>query len=145
MEEIAFLGHVVSKHGVQPDSSKVKAILQWETPKSVTEVRSFLGLAGYYRRFVKDFSMVAKPLTNLLRKNVPFGWSPQCEQSFEELKRRLTTTPILALPSEIGGFVLYTDASRMGLGRVLMQSGKVIAYTSTQLRPHEMNYLTLLV
>ena len=100
MEEIAFLGHVVSKHGVQPDSSKVKAILEWETPKSETEVRSFLGLAGYYRRFVKDFSMVAKPLTNLLKKNVLFVWSPQCQQSFEELKRRLTTAPILALPSE---------------------------------------------
>ena len=142
MEEIAFLGHVVSKHRVQPDFSKVKAILEWETPKSVTEVRSFLGLAGYYRRFVKDFSMVAKPLTNLLKKNIPFDWSPQCQQSFEELKRRLTTAPILALPSENGGFVVYTDASRMGLGGVLMQNGKVIAYTSRQLRPHEMKYPT---
>ena len=77
--------------------------------------------------------MVAKPFTNLLRKNLPFGWSPQCQQSFEELKRRLTTAPILALPSENGGFVVYTDASRMGLGGVLMQNGKVIAYTSRQL------------
>ena len=142
MEEIAFLGHVVSKHGVQQDSSKVKAILEWETPKGVTEVRSFLGLVGYYRRFIKDFSMVAKPLTNLLRKNVTFGWSPQCQQSFDELKSRLTTAPILALPSENGGFVVYTDASRMGLGGVLMQNGKVIAYTSRQLRPHEMDYPT---
>ena len=138
-EEIAFIGHVVSKHGVQPDSSKVKAILEWEMPKSVTEVRSFLGLAGYYRRFVKDFSMVAKPLTNLLKKNVPFSWSPQCQQSFEELKRRLTTAPILTLLSENGGFVVYTDALRMRLGGVLMQHEKVIAYTSRQLRPHEIN------
>ena len=133
MEEIAFLGHVVSKHGVRPDSSKVKAILEWETPKSVTEVRSFLGLARYYQRFVKDFSTVVKPLTNLLKKNVSFSWSPQCQQSFEELKRRFTTAPILALPSENGGFVVYTDASRMGLGGVLMQNGKVIAYISRQL------------
>ena len=72
MEEIAFLGHVVSKHGVQPDSSKIKAIMEWESPKSVIEIRSFLGLAGYYRRFIKDFFLVAKPLTNLLRKNVVF-------------------------------------------------------------------------
>ena len=111
----------------------MKAILEWETPKSVTEVRSFLGLVSYYQRFVKDFSMVAKPLTNLLKKNVPFSWSPQCQQSLEELKRRLTTAPILALPSENGGFVVYTDASRMGLGGVLMQNGKVIASTSRQL------------
>ena len=101
---------MISKQGVQPDSSKVKSILEWETPKSVTEVRSFLGLAGYYRRFVKDFLMVAKPLTNLLKKNLPFSWDPQCQQSFEELEKRLTTKPILALPSGNGGFVVYTDA-----------------------------------
>ncbi|KAL0313333.1 UNVERIFIED_CONTAM: Retrovirus-related Pol polyprotein from transposon [Sesamum radiatum] len=142
MEEIAFLGHVVSKEGVQPDPAKVKAILEWEPPKNVSEVRSFLGLAGYYRRFVKDFSVVAKPLTNLLKKNAPFNWNDRCAQSFEELKRRLTSAPILALPSGDGGYVVYTDASRQGLGCVLMQHGKVIAYASRQLRPHEMNYPT---
>ncbi|KAL0337561.1 UNVERIFIED_CONTAM: Retrovirus-related Pol polyprotein from transposon [Sesamum calycinum] len=114
MEEIAFLGHVVSKERVQPDPAKVKAIMEWEPPKNVSEVRSFLGLAGYYRRFVKDFSM-----------------------SFEELKKRLTSAPILALPSGDGGYVVYTDASRQGLGSVLMQHGKVIAYASRQLRPDE--------
>ncbi|KAL0458791.1 UNVERIFIED_CONTAM: Retrovirus-related Pol polyprotein from transposon [Sesamum latifolium] len=137
MEEIAFLGHVVSKEGVQPDPAKVRAILEWEPPKNVSEVRSFLGLAGYYRRFVKDFSVVAKPLTNLLKKNTPFNWNDRCAQSFEELKRRLTSAPILALPSGDGGYVVYTDASRQGLGCVLMQHGKVIAYASRQLRPHE--------
>ncbi|KAL0402639.1 UNVERIFIED_CONTAM: Transposon Ty3-I Gag-Pol polyprotein, partial [Sesamum latifolium] len=142
MEEIAFLGHVVSKEGVQPDPAKVRAILGWEPPKNVSEVRSFLGLAGYYRRFVKDFSVVAKPLTNLLKKNTPFNWNDRCAQSFEELKRRLTSAPILALPSGDGGYVVYTDASRQGLGCVLMQHGKVIAYASRQLRPHEMNYPT---
>ncbi|KAL0439017.1 UNVERIFIED_CONTAM: Transposon Tf2-12 polyprotein [Sesamum latifolium] len=116
MEEIAFLGHVVSKEGVQPDPAKVRAILEWEPPKNVSEVRSFLGLAGYYRRFVKDFSVVAKPLTNLLKKNTPFNWNDRCAQSFEELKRRLTSAPILALPSGDGGYVVYTDASRQGLG-----------------------------
>ncbi|KAL0433708.1 UNVERIFIED_CONTAM: Retrovirus-related Pol polyprotein from transposon.6 [Sesamum latifolium] len=141
MEEIAFLGHVVSKEGVQPDPAKVKAILEWEPPKNVLEVRSFLGLAGYYRRFVKDFSVVAKPLANLLKKNAPFNWNDRCAQSFEEL-RELTSAPILALPSGDGGYVVYTDASRQGLGCVLMQHGKVIAYASRQLRPHEMNYPT---
>ncbi|KAL0455700.1 UNVERIFIED_CONTAM: Transposon Ty3-I Gag-Pol polyprotein [Sesamum latifolium] len=94
------------------------------------------------RRFVKDFSVVAKPLTNLLKKNAPFNWNDRCAQSFEELKRRLTSAPILALPSGDGGYVVYTDASRQGLGCVLMQHGKVIAYASRQLRPHEMNYPT---
>ncbi|KAL0291128.1 UNVERIFIED_CONTAM: Transposon Ty3-I Gag-Pol polyprotein [Sesamum radiatum] len=117
-------GHVVSKEGVQPDPAKVKAIMEWEPPKNVSEVRSFLGLAGYYRRFVKDFSVVAKPLTNLLKKNAPFNWNDKCAQGFEELKKRLTSAPILALPSGDGGYVVYTDASRQGLGCVLMQHGK---------------------
>ncbi|KAL0282098.1 UNVERIFIED_CONTAM: Retrovirus-related Pol polyprotein from transposon [Sesamum angustifolium] len=99
MEEIAFLGHIVSKEGVQPDRAKVKAILEWEPPKNVSKVRSFLGLAGYYRRFVKDFSVVAKPLTNLLKKNAPLNCNDKCAQSFEELKKRLTSAPILDLPS----------------------------------------------
>ncbi|KAL0448590.1 UNVERIFIED_CONTAM: Retrovirus-related Pol polyprotein from transposon.6 [Sesamum latifolium] len=115
MEEIAFLGHVVLKKGVQPDLTKVKAILEWEPPKNVSEVQSFLGLAGYYRRFVKDFSVVMKPLTNLLKKNAPFNWNDRCAQSFEELKKRLTSVPIFALPSGDGGYML---------------------------RPHEMNYPT---
>ncbi|KAL0453992.1 UNVERIFIED_CONTAM: Transposon Tf2-11 polyprotein [Sesamum latifolium] len=105
IEEIAFLGHVVSKEGVQPDLAKVRAILGWEPPKNVSEVRSFLGLVGYYRKFVKDFSVVAKPLTNLLKKNAPFHWNDRCAQSFEELKKRLTSAPILALPSGGGGYV----------------------------------------
>ena len=142
MEEIAFLGHVVSKHGVQPDSSKIKVIIEWEPPKSVTEIQSFLGLAGYYRRFVKDFSLVAKPLTNFLRKNVLFQWTDACQQSFDELKHRLTSAPILALPFGEGGYVVFADASGNGLGCVLMQNGKVIAYASRQLKIHEMNYPT---
>ncbi|KAK4391433.1 putative mitochondrial protein [Sesamum angolense] len=140
MEEIAFLGHVVSEKGIQPDPAKVKAIMEWEPPKDVSEVRSFPGLTGYYRRFVKDFSVVAKPLTNLLKNKAPCKWNDKCAQSFEELKKRLTSTPILALSSGDGGYVVYTDASRQGLGYVLMQHGKVMAYASRQLRPHEMNY-----
>ncbi|KAL0309019.1 UNVERIFIED_CONTAM: Retrovirus-related Pol polyprotein from transposon.6 [Sesamum radiatum] len=116
--------------------------MEWEPPKNVSKVRSFLGLAGYYRRFVKDFSVVAKPLTNLLKKNAPFNLNDKCAQSFEELKKRLTSAPILALPSGDGGYMVYTGASRQGLGCVLMQHGKVIAYASRQLRPHEINYPT---
>ena len=111
MEEIAFLGHIVSKEGVKPDPSKVKAIMEWEAPRNVTEIQSFLGLAGYYRRFVQDFSIFARPLTNLLKKNVQFRWTETCQKSFEKLKEALTTTPVLALPTGEGGFIVYMDTS----------------------------------
>ncbi|XP_048228253.1 uncharacterized protein LOC125369527 [Ricinus communis] len=142
LEEIAFLGHIVFKNGVQPDSSKIAAVKEWESPKNVLEVRSFLGLAGYYRRFVEGFSILAKPLTNLLKKNVIFKWDAKCEKSFEELKKRLIYAPVLTLPSGSGGYAIFTDASQQGLGCVLMQNGKVIAYASRQLRSYELNYLT---
>ena len=111
MEEIAFLGHIISKDGVKPDPSKIQAVMEWEAPRNVTEIRSFLGLAGYYRRFVQDFSIIARPLTNLLKKNVQFRWNATCQNSFERLKEALTTTPVLALPTGNVGFVVYTDAS----------------------------------
>ena len=116
--------------------------MEWEAPRNVTEIRSFLGLAGYYRRFVQDFSIIARPLMNLLKKNVQFRWTATCQNSFERLKEALTTTPVLALPTRNGGFVVYTDASSQGLGYVLMQNGNVIAYASRQLRTHEANYPT---
>ncbi|KAK4383770.1 Retrovirus-related Pol polyprotein from transposon [Sesamum angolense] len=137
-----FLGHVISGNGVMLDPSKVKAIMEWRIPKNATEVRSFLRLAGYYRRFVEGFSIIAGPLTKLMRKGVVFQWTEQCQRSFDELKKRLTSTPILVLPSGSGGYVVYTDASKQGLGCVLMQNGKVIAYASRQLRTHELNYPT---
>ncbi|KAL2225524.1 UNVERIFIED_CONTAM: Retrovirus-related Pol polyprotein from transposon 17.6 [Sesamum indicum] len=132
----------VSGDGVMPDPSKVKAIMEWRVPKNATEVRSFLGLAGYYRRFVEGFSIIAGPLTKLLRKGVEFQWTEQCQQSFDELKKRMTSNPILVLPSGSGGYIVYTDASKQGLGCVLMQNGKVIAYASRQLKNHELNYPT---
>ncbi|TYK25908.1 Retrotransposon protein [Cucumis melo var. makuwa] len=98
LEQVVFLGHVVSAKGVSVDPQKVEAVVNWERPISATEVRSFLGLAGYYRRFIEDFSRLALPLTALTRKNVKFEWSDKCEQSFQELKKRLVTAPILALP-----------------------------------------------
>src|SRR5262249_16886968 len=142
LDSVPFLGHIISVEGVAVDPSKVQAVLEWKVPTTPTEVRSFLGLAGYYRRFIQDFSSLASPLTHLTRKNVKFVWSLDCEQSFQELKRRLTSALVLSLPDDSGGFVVYTDASLLGLGCVLMQHGKVIAYASRQLKDHERNYPT---
>jgi len=124
------------------DPSKVDVVSQWETPKSVTEIRSFLGLVGYYRRFIEGLSKLALPLTQLTCKGKPFVWNAQCENSFNELKRRLTTAPILILPKTDEPFVVYCDASRLGLGGVLMQDRKVVAYASRKLRIYERNYPT---
>ena len=110
-EEIAFLGHIVSKNGVQPDPLKIATVKEWEPPKNITEVRSFLWLAGYYRRFVEGFSIIAKPLTNLLKKNVIFKWDTKCEESFEELKKILISALVLTLPSGNGGYIIFTNTS----------------------------------
>jgi hypothetical protein len=142
LDKVVFLGHVISAEGIMVDPKKVEAILQWEFPKNVTEVRSFLGLAGYYRRFIKDFSMIALPMTKLMKKGVAFEWNEDCQKSFEELKVCLTTAPVLTLPKPGEEYVIYSDASHQGLGCVLMQMSKVIAYASRQLRKHELNYPT---
>jgi len=140
--EVTFLGHVVSARGVEVDPTKIEVVKAWEPPKNVREVRSFLGLAGYYRRFVEGFSCIAQPLTHLLKKTTRFEWSEACQRSFDELKKRLTTSPVLTLPQGNEDFVIYSDASKLGLGCVLMQRDKVIAYASRQLRPNEQNYPT---
>lgn len=124
------------------DPEKVKVVLEWPRPTTVTEVRSFLGLAGYYRRFIEGFFRIALPLTRLSRKGVQFEWSNACEQCFLELKARLTLAPILAIPRLGERFVVYSDASYSGLGCILMQDARVIAYASRQLRRHEENYPT---
>ena len=142
LDQVVFLGHIVSGEGIKVDPKKIEAILNWEPPKNVPELRSFLGLAGYYRRFVKGFSIIAAPLTKILRKHVEYKWIEACQSSFEELKVKLTTTPVLASPSGTCGFVVYSDASYQGLGCVLMQHGRVIAYASRQLRPYEISYPT---
>jgi hypothetical protein len=120
----------------------VKDVLEWETPQTVKEVRSFLGLARYYQRFIENFSKIAKPLTSLLEKGVDFSWTNERQMAFNELKKRLTTVPVLTLPDQSKRFIVYCDASKDGLGCVLMQEGRVIAYTSWQLRRHELNYPT---
>jgi hypothetical protein len=142
LERISFLEHVISKEGITVDPKKIEAVVNWERPTNVHEIRSFLGLAGYYRCFVEGFLKLSDPLTALTKKNARYEWTDECERNFQELKRRLVTAPILTLPSGSGGFVIYSDASRKGLRCVLMQNGKVIAYASRQLKNHELNYLT---
>jgi hypothetical protein len=142
IDEVPFLGHVISKGGIAVDPGKVKDVLNWVVPQTVKEVRSFLGLAGYYRRFIENFSKIAKPLTSLLEKGVDFSWTDERQMAFDELKKRLTTAPVLTLPDQSKKFTVYCDASRDGLGCVLMQDGRVIAYASRQLRRHKLNYPT---
>ncbi|XP_070664529.1 uncharacterized protein [Malus domestica] len=126
-DQVAFLGHVIYAQGIQVDSQKVATVENWEQPETVTEVRSFFDLAGYYRQFVKDFSVIALPLTRLTRKDVKFEWDDNCEQSFQQLKYCLTHAPVLALPDDSGNFEIYCDASLNGIGCVLMQHSKVKA------------------
>ncbi|KAD7479048.1 hypothetical protein E3N88_02184 [Mikania micrantha] len=142
LREVQFLGHVINDKGIQVDPTKVEAVMRWETPKSPTEIRRFLGLAGYYRRFIQDFSKIASPLTSLTQKNIKFVWGQKQEEAFQILKQKLSSAPILALPDGSNDFVVYCDASANGLGCVLMQRNNVIAYASRQLKRHEANYAT---
>jgi hypothetical protein len=116
--------------------------LEWKPPTTVHQVRSFLGLAGYYRRFIPDFSKLVKPITSLLKNYIKFNWSSKCNEAFEQLKVLLTTASVLAQPDIEKPFDVYCDASGSGIGCVLMQEGRVIAYASRQLRRHEEHYPT---
>jgi hypothetical protein len=137
LKEVSFLGHIITDGGILVDPSKVQDVLNWNPPKNVPEIRSFLGLVGYYHRFIEGFSKFVKPLTSLLEKGKEFKWDEKCQACFQELKKKLTTTPVLIMPDIHKGFDVYCDASRQGLGCVLMQEGKVVAYASRQLRKHE--------
>ncbi|GKB07183.1 retrotransposon protein, putative, ty3-gypsy subclass [Tanacetum coccineum] len=134
--------HVIDSQGIHVDPAKIEAVKNWASPTTPTEVRQFLGLAGYYRRFIKDFSKIAKSLTELTQKNKKYIWGENQESAFQLLKQKLCEAPILALPEGNDDFVVYCDASHQGLGAVLMQREKVIAYASRQLKPHEENYTT---
>ncbi|WVZ75943.1 hypothetical protein U9M48_023955 [Paspalum notatum var. saurae] len=123
LKEVSFLGHILSKKGVAVDPSKVEDVLNWKQPKTVTEIRSFLGLAGYYRHFIKDFSKTAKLMTSLTKKNAKYLWGPKCEEAFQSLKKSLTSAPVLAQPDVTRPFDVYCDASGNGFGCVLMQEG----------------------
>nr|GEZ71163.1 putative reverse transcriptase domain-containing protein [Tanacetum cinerariifolium] len=140
--KVQFLGHVIDSEGIHVDPAKIEAIKDWESPKTPTEIRQFLGLAGYYRRFIEGFSKIARPMTKLTQKSMKFDWGEKTEAAFQLLKRKLCSAPILALPEGSGNFVVYCDASHKGLDTVLMQKEKVIAYASRQLKVHEKNYTT---
>jgi hypothetical protein len=142
LTEVTFLRHVISAGGVSVDPSKVKDVLNWVPPMNASEIRSFLGLAGYYHWFIKDFSKIAKPMTRLLEKNMDFDWTEECQANFEELKKQLTSAPVLILPDITKMFIIYCDASRQGLRCVLMQDGKVVSYASCQWKKYEENYPT---
>ena len=142
LKEVSFLGHIVSKKGIRVDPRKIEVILEWKPPRSVTEVHSFLGLPGYYKRFIKGFSMTGALMTRLLQKNVRFEWSEKCRASVEKLKAFLTEASVLTQPNFGKKYVIFSNASLNGLGCVLMKEGKVVAYASRQLKPHEKNYPT---
>ncbi|KAD6453809.1 hypothetical protein E3N88_08515 [Mikania micrantha] len=142
LKEVQFLGHIVNEQGIHVDPAKIETVKNWKAPTTPTEVRSFLGLAGYYRRFISNFSKIALPLTALTHKGKPYKWESDQEQAFQTLKHKLCNAPILTLPDGNDDFVVYCDASNQGLGCVLMQRGKVIAYASRQLKIHEKNYTT---
>ncbi|XP_070042543.1 uncharacterized mitochondrial protein AtMg00860-like [Nicotiana tomentosiformis] len=140
LNSVAFLGHVVSGEDIKVDLRKIKAVQNWPRRTTTTEIRSFLGLVGYYRRFVEGFSPIIAPLTRLTQKGAQFKWSDDYEARFQKLNTALTTTPMLVFPSGSGMYIMHCDTSHVGLGCVLMQEGRVITYASRQLKVHEKNY-----
>jgi hypothetical protein len=140
LDSVKFLGHTISKDGISVDPSKVQEVMDWKPPKSAHQIRSFLGLTGYYHRFIPDFSRIAKPMTELLKKGVKFVWSEACDKAFHTLREHLTSAPVLTQPNMTKLFEVFCDASGTDLGCVLMQENRVIAYASRALRPHKKNY-----
>ncbi|GJY88824.1 putative reverse transcriptase domain-containing protein [Tanacetum coccineum] len=140
--KVQFLGHVIDSKGIHVDLAKIESIKDWASPKTLTEIRQFLGLAGYYQRLIEGFSKITKSMTKLTQKKVMFDWGDKQEAAFQLLKQKLYSAPILALLEGAENFIVYCDASHKGLGDVLMQNEKVIAYASRQMKIHEKNYTT---
>ncbi|GJZ53934.1 putative reverse transcriptase domain-containing protein [Tanacetum coccineum] len=142
ISKVQFLGHVIDSRGIHVDPDKIESIKDWASPMTPTEIRQFLGLAGYYQRFIEGFLKIAKSMTKLTQKGIKFDWGEKEENAFQLIKQKLCSAPILALPEGSEDFVVYCDASHKGLGVVLMQREKVIAYASRQLKFYEKNYTT---
>jgi hypothetical protein len=130
VDEVMFLGHIINKDGLAVDPKKVTDILKWKAPTDTRGIKSFIGMAGYYRRFIEGFSKIARPMTTLLANKVEFKWTQKGQEAFEALKEKLTTTLVLVLPDVHKPFSVYCDACYTGLGCVLMQEGRVVAYSS---------------
>jgi hypothetical protein len=142
LTEVQLLGHVVSSKGISVNPSIIQEVLNWKPPRTVHQVQSFLGMAGYYHRFILNFSKIVKPITDLLKKEEKFVWNAERDEAFQTLKKLLTTSPVLAQPDITKSFDVYCDTSGTRLGCVVMQEGCVIAYSSCQLCPHEEHYPT---
>lgn len=150
--QLRYLGHIISENGVATDPDKIQAVVQWPVPQSVKELQSFLGLTGYYRRFVKYFGIISRPLTDLLCKGAVYVWTDVQNQAFAALKQALTSAPVLGLPDFNKPFSVETDASGTGIGAVLMQGGHPLAYLSKALGPrsqglstYEKEYMAILL
>ena len=143
-KEVEYLGHIVSSDGIRTDPKKIEAVQNWPTPENVTELRAFIGLCSYYRRFIQGFADIAKPLHRLTGKEVLFNWTKECEVAFQTLKHKLCETPILAHPDFSKEFILDTDASDFAIGAVLSQvfdgQERVISYASKTLSKSERRY-----
>ncbi|MGL5500526.1 MAG: reverse transcriptase/ribonuclease H family protein, partial [Plesiomonas shigelloides] len=140
--ELSYLGHIVSKEGLRVDPKKIVAVVDWATPTDVGQLRSFLGLANYFRKFVQGFSLLVAPLTNLTRKGLRWNWTAECEKAFQDVKQALVGAPVLRMPDFAKPFEVVCDASCVGIGAVLLQDGHPIAYESRKLSSAEVNYTT---
>src|SRR2546423_188119 len=123
-QSLQFLGHIITKDRILPDPDKIKAVKEYSIPQNLTQLRAFLGLASYYRRFIKNFSQTATPLYNLLKKDINYEWTEECQQVFQQLKNRLISAPLLTYPDFDKSFILFTDASLAALGAVIEQMGE---------------------
>ena len=139
---IQYLGHIISEEGISVDPENIEAIVNWPTPRNVTDVRSFMGLVGYYKRFIEGFSKVAHAITSLQKKGIKFEWTLKCEENFQRLKNLLTSAPVLKVADPEKDFVVCIDACEQGLGGVLMQDNHMICYESRKLKEHEKNCAT---
>jgi hypothetical protein len=141
-KQVHYLGHIISEEGVAVDPGKIRSIMEWPTPKDIFDIRSFIVLAGYYRRFIKGFSKIGCPITTLQKKDVKFTWTSKCEERFQELKCLLTHAPVLNISDPDNEFLMCTNSYKEGLRGVLMQEAHVICYASRKLNGHEINYVT---